>query len=71
MYLSDKQLLAMHNSKKIDKIYQLSKTYLCDFIVDGTINFQFYLNLPKMNDCEIVSLALFEETLSNDSKNSF
>ncbi|MBK9329747.1 MAG: IS982 family transposase [Sphingobacteriales bacterium] len=40
-------------------------------MVDDTNNFQFYRNPPKMNDCEIISLAVCAEALSIDSENSF
>jgi hypothetical protein len=56
----------MHNIKtNFDKIYQLSKIYLHDFMVDDTNNFQFYRNPPKMNDCEIISLAALCRSLKH------
>jgi hypothetical protein len=62
----------MHNIKtNFDKIHQLSKIYLHDFMVDDTFNFQFYRHKPKMNDCEIISLAVCAEALSIDSENLF
>lgn len=62
----------MHNIKtNFDKIFNLSKLYLKDFIVDCSNNFQFYRNQPKMSDCEIVALSLCSEALSIDSENLF
>jgi hypothetical protein len=62
----------MHNIKtNFDKIFNLSKFYLKDSIVDSSYNFQLYRNKPKMSDCEIIALSLCSEALSIDSENSF
>ena len=62
----------MHNIKtNFDKLFNLSKLYLKDYIVDTSDNFQLYRNKPKMSDCEIISLSLCSEALSIDSENLF
>ena len=61
----------MHNIKaNFDKFYQIITLQLKDYIFDEG-NFKFYPKKPKMNDCEILSLALCSEAMSIDSENYF
>ena len=61
----------MHNIKaNFDKFYQIITQQLKNCIIsDG--NFKFYPRKPKMNDCEILALALCSEAMSIDSENYF
>jgi hypothetical protein len=59
----------MHNLKtNFDKISQICKTHLNDYIIDND-NFYRYSNMPKMSDIQIVALAITAESLSIDSEN--
>jgi hypothetical protein len=60
--------LHMHNIKlNFDKFYQIITQQLKDYnISEG--NFKFYPRKPKMNDCDILVLALCSEAMSVDSK---
>jgi Transposase DDE domain len=59
----------MHNLRaNFDKIFQICKTHLSDYIFDGD-NFYKYPNRPKMSDLEIVTLSITAESLSIDSEN--
>jgi len=61
----------MHNIKaNFDKFYQIITQQLKDYIISKG-NFKFYPRKPKMNDCEILALALCSEAMSVDSENYF
>jgi len=61
----------MHNLKcNFDKFLQITKSYFADKVNDH-FNFQRYPKLPKMNDCEIVALALTGESIGIDSETYF
>jgi IS5 family transposase len=59
----------MHNLKtNFDKIYLIVKSSLSDRL-NSMDNLQFYPNLPKMNDCSIITLSICAESLGIDSEN--
>lgn len=61
----------MHNIKaNFDKFYHIILLQLKDYIISYG-NFKFYPRKPKMNDCEILALALCSEAMSIDSENYF
>ena len=65
------QNLSMHNLKtNFDKFLSIAKSFHSNAI-DEDGNFQFYPNLPKMSDCEIIALALTGESIGIDSENYF
>ena len=61
----------MHNLKvNFDKFFQITKSFFSQS-VDMNDNFQNYIRLPKMSDCEIIALSLTAESTGNDSENYF
>jgi hypothetical protein len=63
--------LLMHNLKtNFDKFFQITKSFFCQS-VDKNDNFQNYIRLPKMSDCQIIALSLTAESTGNDSENYF
>ena len=63
--------LLMHNLKvNFDKFFQITKSFFSQS-VDMNDNFQNYIRLPKMSDCEIIALSLTAESTGNDSENYF
>jgi len=61
----------MHNLKvNFDKFFQITKSFYSQS-VDMNDNFQNYIRLPKMSDCEIIALSLTAESTGNDSENYF
>ena len=59
----------MHNIKTdFDKFYQIVKSSLQDKLNDDD-NLQFYPNKPKMNDCSIIALSIYAESIGIDSEN--
>ncbi len=60
----------MHDLKaNFDKFFGFTKKYLPELNSDG--NVKHYRNMPKMSDCEIISLSLCQESLGIDSENFF
>jgi hypothetical protein len=61
----------MHNLKtNFDKFFQITKSFFSQS-VDKNDNFQNYIRLPKMSDCQIIALSLTAESTGNDSENYF
>lgn len=61
----------MHNLKtNFDKFFQITKSFFSQS-VDMNDNFQTYIRLPKMSDCQIIALSLTAESTGNDSENYF
>ena len=64
------KLQLMHDLKaNFDKFFGFTKKYLPELNSDG--NVKHYRNMPKMSDCEIISLSLCQESLGIDSENFF
>lgn len=60
----------MHDLKaNFDKIFELTTKYSNEFNEHG--NVKPYRHLPKMSDCEIITLSLCQEALGIDSENLF
>ena len=59
----------MHKlSTNFDKFFHITKSILKKHF-NGSDNFYFYRNKPKMSDCQIIAIALTSESLGIDSEN--
>jgi hypothetical protein len=66
---NQKQSFIMHNLKSnSDKILNITKSFYKGSI-DADDNYNFYPNIPKMSDHEIITLSIVSEAIGTDSEN--